>query len=178
MLREINADDTEHIPLLISSESSPTSRTRPPRCWQYVVVLLLIALIYATSLAHLPSPSSPKEFPPDSPGIGIFLSTDYSTISIRQDDGTVKTTARIPTTKEYADLLRRLSLPSSQHPAPPYHSLSKVMRDCPCQLRRTLHKKAGYTRHLMSALSLKRCTSLLSLRRIFCRHLNYPCHPC
>jgi hypothetical protein len=148
MAKAFDANDAEHVPLLVSSGFSPTSRTRArcyrSRCWQYVVGLLLIALIALISAAFLISPYGPKKFPPDGPGVGIALSTNYNTIAIRQDNGTVRTVARIRATKEYADLLRRLDLSSSQHPTPPYHSLSEAMRDRPRQWHRTLRKKAGY----------------------------------
>ena len=147
MPRQINVDNDEHAPLLISIESSPTSKPHPSRHWQCVVALLLvalIALISVTLFAFLTSPSSLKEFPPDGPGIGIALSTDYNTISVRQDNSAVQTVARIPVTQEYAKVLRRLSLPSSQHPAPPYRSLSELMHDRPRQWLRNFRKKFGY----------------------------------
>jgi hypothetical protein len=150
MTISVDKEDAEFVPLLAFSESSPTSRKGTRYCQsryrQYVVGFLLIALISTASLAYLASfPSlNLQEFPPDGPGIGIALSTDYNTISIHQDDGTVTTVAKIPATKEYAELLRRLSLPSSQHPSPPYNSLSESMRDRPRQWWRTLRKKAGF----------------------------------
>jgi hypothetical protein len=89
-------------------------------------------------------PPSPKDFSPDGPGIGIALSTDYNTIAIRHDDGTIIAVARIPVTKTYGDLLRHRGLVSSQHPSPPYNSLSEIVRDRPRQWCRNLRKKAGY----------------------------------
>jgi hypothetical protein len=141
--------DAERVPLLASPESNsqPSTRVRcyGGRCWLYVAGLLLITLVLTASLGlHSSSPTCPKKFPPNGPGIGIALSTDYNTIAVRQDDGQVKPIARIQAPKEYTDLLKRLSLPSSKHPTPPYHSMAEMASDRPRQWRRTLRKKAGY----------------------------------
>jgi hypothetical protein len=144
MARNIHGANTETSRLLPSSEYSFSSRTRLSARWKYVIALVLVALISAFSFSKLTSPPGLKEYPPDGPGVGISLSTDYNTIAIRFDNGTIQTVSELPTTEEYNELLKRLSQASSQHPYPPYWSIDDEINDRPRQWRRNIRKKFGY----------------------------------
>lgn len=145
MSSEINSEDSERAPLITTSSGSP--RTRPARpflsCCRYCVLsLALVALVSIISISYFTSAPCQKTFPPDGPGVGIYLSTDYHTVSIRQDD--VQTIASLPALDKYIDLIKRLSLKSSQHPAPPYDSLDESARDRRRQWYRNFRKNLGY----------------------------------
>lgn len=57
--------------------------------------------------------------------------------------GTVKPLEKVAASPEYRELMYRLSLPSSQHPAPPYRDWDDYLRDIPRQEMRKSRKAAG-----------------------------------
>lgn len=141
-------DESESLPLLPSYEPvlSPKPRSRS-RCCVLSCLFTVLALLFsglAIILTLLVSRSVSKDFPPDGPGIGFVLSTHYASVAIRNEDGTIDNVARIEASQDYISLLQRLSLPSSRHPAPPYHSASEKFSDRPRQLRRAARKRLGY----------------------------------
>lgn len=48
-------------------------------------------------------------------GLGLSLTANHGTISVRRSDGTIEDTGRINGDDSYLDLMKRLSLKSSQH---------------------------------------------------------------
>jgi hypothetical protein len=49
--------------------------------------------------------------------IGISLTANHGTVSIRHDDGSFEDVARVDGGREYLGMMRRMSLPPSSHPA-------------------------------------------------------------
>jgi hypothetical protein len=78
----------------------------------------------------------------------VVILRDYyqhtnSSAAVSWPNGTSIGVATVEGTTEYRDMMRRLSLPESQHFAPPYGDGGEAMRDYPRQQLRKLRKRAG-----------------------------------
>lgn len=72
--------------------------------------------------------------------VGISLAATYGTVSIRHDDGSFTDIGRVEGDAAYTQMMERLSLPTSSHPAPPYSDLDDMWNDKPRQSLRSLRK--------------------------------------
>lgn len=124
--------------------SGPVPPPKSRRCWYYVFGLVLVGIVVYISFNRLTRAPALKDFPPNGSGIGIALSTDFNSISIRRDDGSISTTAQLPVTEDFFNLVRRLNLQISVHPTPPYRSLGESINDRPRQWARNARKNLGY----------------------------------
>ncbi|KAJ4293387.1 hypothetical protein N0V90_008670 [Kalmusia sp. IMI 367209] len=75
--------------------------------------------------------------------LGISLSADHGTVSIRQQDGRFRDVGKVEGDVEYLGLIKRLSMQSSQHPSPPYGSMEDQWDDQPRQFLRKMRKAVG-----------------------------------
>jgi len=76
-------------------------------------------------------------------GIGFDFSLTYAAAAISFPNGTSFAVAQIDGIDEYKDFMRRVTLPSSMHIAPPYNSLDEWLKDYPRQQLRKLRKSLG-----------------------------------
>ncbi|KAF2831520.1 hypothetical protein CC86DRAFT_140294 [Ophiobolus disseminans] len=75
--------------------------------------------------------------------VGIALTVDHATASVRYQNGTFEDLGRVEANAEYKELMRRLSSPDACHPHPPYESSEEEWHDYPRQLRRRLRMLVG-----------------------------------
>lgn len=76
-------------------------------------------------------------------GVGFDLAASYGSAAVSFTNGTVSTIATIEAKDGYKEVLQRLSLYSSRHPAPPYQNLGDSWDDTPRQYLRKLRKALG-----------------------------------
>ena len=148
MARYQDVESSESSPLLPVHEFVPRSIRRSNCCCCTLLSLaaLLAILLSGLAIVCTSTPQRPvsRDFPPDGPGIGLTLSTDDGSVSMRDENGNIHNIAHVSASHAYVDLLQRLSLPSSRHPAPPYFSLSESISDRPRQWLRRFRKRFGY----------------------------------
>ncbi|KAK0516273.1 hypothetical protein JMJ35_000876 [Cladonia borealis] len=77
-------------------------------------------------------------------GVGFDLTASYGSAAVSFCNGTTITLPPIPASKSYTIVLRHLSLDSSQHPSPPYKTISESRNDTPRQNMRKLRKAIGF----------------------------------
>ncbi|KAF1957328.1 hypothetical protein CC80DRAFT_547240 [Byssothecium circinans] len=81
--------------------------------------------------------------------LGISLSADHGVVSAREQDGTFRDVGKVEGGVAYLDLMKRLSLQTSEHPShrpygsPPYGSPEDLWDDHPRQILRNIRKAVG-----------------------------------
>lgn len=114
------AAGVRHYPL--PSHSRTFALTQIPPCKKKNIQTMLRVILAVAGLAILSlaiSFSRNVALMPDStsqlPVIGLALTANHATASVRWPDGTFKNLGRVESTTEYLQLMQRLSLPSSMH---------------------------------------------------------------
>lgn len=114
----------------------------------YSLIHFLTAAVLLTKIASAQA-SSQKVFstlylsPQSSLSIGLDLTASYGSAAISFSNGTTLALPPIPASEPYNQVLHRLSLPSSQHPSPPYSNLHESWTDMPRQYLRKARKALG-----------------------------------
>ncbi|KAH7078084.1 hypothetical protein BKA63DRAFT_489581 [Paraphoma chrysanthemicola] len=75
--------------------------------------------------------------------IGIALTANHGTVSLRNEDGSFTDLGRIEGSLEYTKLMRRLASQESWHLSDPYGSLDNMWDDWPRQILRSARKSIG-----------------------------------
>ncbi|KAH7070206.1 hypothetical protein FB567DRAFT_539471 [Paraphoma chrysanthemicola] len=75
--------------------------------------------------------------------IGIALTANHGTVSLRNKDGSFTDLGRIEGSLEYTKLMRRLASQESWHLSNPYNSLDDMWDDWPRQILRSVRKSIG-----------------------------------
>ncbi|KAF2677980.1 hypothetical protein K458DRAFT_349337 [Lentithecium fluviatile CBS 122367] len=65
--------------------------------------------------------------------VGISVSANYGTVSIRHEDGSFEDIGRIEADRSYVDMIQRCALPSSGHAAYPHYTMEDIWADWPRQ---------------------------------------------
>ncbi|KAI0156555.1 hypothetical protein GGR57DRAFT_463809 [Xylariaceae sp. FL1272] len=76
-------------------------------------------------------------------GIGFDLNPSYATVAVSYPNGSIYNIARVEGDGAYREMMRRLSLPSSQHIHEPHHNVGEGFADIPRQMWRSFRRRLG-----------------------------------
>jgi hypothetical protein len=106
----------------------------------FLIGIPSVLIVYYFSFAFIPTATTSTT---PALAVGISLTANHGTISIRQDDGSFQDIGRIEGDASYQEMMKRLSPPSAEHPCPPYTDMDEMWGDQTRQFRRKLRKAIG-----------------------------------
>ncbi|KAI1269958.1 hypothetical protein F5Y18DRAFT_437765 [Xylariaceae sp. FL1019] len=112
------------------------------RCIYTLLAISLLAGVAFVLIMCIPAKEKSLSITHDF-GIGFDFSPYYGTVAVSYPNGSIHNIARLEGDGAYRELMRRLSLSSSQHIHRPYHNLGESFSDLPRQYWREFRRRLG-----------------------------------